>query len=233
MKYVYAYSGILFFLSLVLILFWLYPNYQKIVTLNKEIDYWQRLLKDRSNYLEQLKSFDKQVTDNKEIEKVNIALPLDEPATEPFRFLQEKAGATGVVVSDIGFKVTAFSPGSSPKANKRSLKPTSSQPVFSEPTAESAQETKSSLNQILNQPPSFFRVQSRYPLEKIELNFTVEGSYSAIKNFIRELEKSIRLINISSFSISPVGKTPKAGQTLNLLQAEISGSIYRYHHLNQ
>jgi Tfp pilus assembly protein PilO len=233
MKYIYTYSGILLFLSFVLILFWVYPQYQKSLALSKEINYWQKLLNNRESYLEQLKELDKKLEENKKVKKVDTALPLDEPVSEIFRFLQQKAEATGVFISDINFTTsqpTLSSPDFLSVTDENLVEnyPNFSQPVFSESASGSFSETIDQLTDSQQSP--LYKIKSKYSLEKVELKFSLKGSYNAIKNFMKELEKNIRLVNIQSFSISSSGKE---GETSNFLKAEFSISVYRYHYLNQ
>lgn len=64
---------------------------------------------------------------------------------------------------------------------------------------------------------------SKQPLAKrlgiLEMNTTIEGSYEAVKNFLRFLETNVRVANVRSFSITPVVGAGALGERYSLVLA--------------
>lgn len=202
----YLYSLILFFLSLGIIFFFVYPQYQKVLKTENEVKFWKSALESKNEYLKDLRNFDRQLKEEKKFKKINTALPLDEPISEVFRYLYQQASINGVFIKDFNY--------SSSKPEKIGFK--MGIPSVGE-EGEFIQE---------DGPFVSFQLPKKEKLEEIQVSLQVVGSYEAIKNYIGNLEKSARLINFSGFSVEKLQQPEE--EAGNILEGSLNFKIYNY-----
>jgi len=82
-----------------------YPQYQRKAALDSEIEFLKTSLESNKKYSNELSSLKEKIEAKEEMQKINIALPIEEPISEVFRFLEKQAENNGVAISDIGFVV--------------------------------------------------------------------------------------------------------------------------------
>jgi Tfp pilus assembly protein PilO len=198
-----------------------YPQYQRKAALDSEIEFLKTSLESNKKYSNELSSLKEKIEAKEEMQKINIALPIEEPISEVFRFLEKQAENNGVAISDIGFVVQE--PDILPSEGQFSTQPqgtTSGEVVFSEPNFNEI--TAVQTQDILSRKAS-----RNFKLETIKITFRTKGSYQAIKNFIVSLEKSVRLIKFASIEIEGGKKDEKEGKS-DLLEASISAKVFNY-----
>lgn len=229
----YKYTLVIIIVLGVFGFFFTYPQYQLKTSLDKNIDFLNFTIENNQNYIKSLNEIDKQLSEEPELRKIDIALPSAEPISETFRFLEEQAKNNGIIISDINFSVEeqakSFSEGefyNDGQANSS----------MSETVATGQQNSN---EEIVFSPPDFTefgdtgqnnisRIISRnFKLGETSITFKANGSYQAIKNFITSLEGSIRLIRIEDFNLKEIEINEKDKET-NLLEAIISLKVYNY-----
>lgn len=219
MKYIYT---IIIILAVgVLGFFVTFPQYQKKMALDNEIKFLKNSLESSKKYADELSGLKEKIEEREEMQRINIALPTEEPISEIFRFLEKQAANNGVAISDIGFVVEeqAILP-SVGQFSTQSQGITNSDVVFSEPNFNEIATTQT-------QDTLSKKASRNFKLETIKITFKTKGSYQAIKNFIASLEKSVRLINFASIGIEKDKGEEKGGEK-DLLETLISVKVSNY-----
>ncbi|MDP2820695.1 MAG: hypothetical protein Q8O39_00615 [bacterium] len=198
-----------------------YPQYQRKTALDSEIEFLKTSLENNKRYSNELSSLKEKIEAKEEMQKINIALPTEEPISEVFRFFEKQAEDNGVAISNFGFVVQE--PAILPAMGQFSTQPqgtTSGEVVFSEPNF-------NEMTAVQTQDVLSRKASRNFRLDEIKITFKMKGSYQAIKNFIASLEKSVRLIRFASIDIEESAKDEKGGKG-DLLEASISTKVSNY-----
>lgn len=143
-----AVAAICFSLALFMLLFMVWPQYQKLQDVNAKVDKAQTRLQQRKDYVNELQSLSKRLKEHeKEMKKVESVLPSKPSLSSLLRFLSKASNDHGLQLKNVG------------GLSKTSLE-----------------------NNV----------------EKVEVNLTLIGSYSAFKNFVKAVEKSSRIIEVET-----------------------------------
>lgn len=145
---------ILFFLTLLVGVYFLLPLAGESSDLKKEVSKQELELKQKENYLANLKELSKKLKEYQEtLEKIETALPQEPSLASLLSFFQTKSAESGLILKDLG-GIASFQP-----------------------------------------------EQEKSAIQEIQINFTLQGSFSAFENFLRLLEKSARLIEVRRISL--------------------------------
>ena len=222
-----AYTIIIIVVAAILGFVIAYPQYQKRVVLVGELKFLKASLESSKEYFDSLNKLNKKIKSREELQKIDIALPLEEPVSEVFRFLEKQGKNNGVMISDFGFIIEepkiAASEGQFQTQQQGS---TSGEVVFSEPNFSEMAATQ-------NQDNLSRRAGRNFRLDEVKITFKARGSYQAMKNFTASLENSIRLFKFVSFSIKESEQGGGKEKTSDLLEATISAKVFNYKKINK
>jgi len=146
-------SIILIGLALILGVIFLWPSYQELNNLQVKIANKEMEIRYEDEYYEELSSISETLKEYQgELEKIDSALPTDQPLPSLLRYLQKATSENGIGLTNIALSIEPV------KANAR--------------------------------------------IKEIQGSLSLSGSYPALKNFLKVLEKSARLIKVDSISLS-------------------------------
>lgn len=110
---------ILFFTAILIILFWVLPQYQNMVAIQKVVADFETAKKEQENYFEELRRTARELERAQEIlSKIDSALPSNPSLPELFNFLHKLSTQCGLVFSQISSITTNSLPDSELKATE-------------------------------------------------------------------------------------------------------------------
>jgi len=176
-KRLFSYILLILFSILFLTLF-IWPKYLQLLELKSKVLELEKNLKSSQEYFKKIEeSFSKIKEKKEEVEKIKSALPSDPQVSETFNFLQKAASENGLLLKNISFS-------------------------FVEP-----QESKEGFEEGiegLETPPA--PVPPKTKLRELKIKISLSGKYGDLKNFLKKIENSARLIEVENLSLK--GKEP-------------------------
>lgn len=166
-------------LSLILGVFLVWPKYTELYSLQSQIKQEETNLQSKESYLQKLQ---KTLPEIKKYEtvltKIDSALPSFVSWASIFDFMQKISAPNGLLLKKIAM---------TPAQGFLTVKPVKEGAISALPTEEVSPEAVS---------------ESQTDIRKNSLNISLSGSYSGLKNFLNDLEKSARLFKVKLIEVS-------------------------------
>lgn len=155
-------------------------------------------------------------------EKVRSALPAEEEIPELISELTALTARNGVVMANFAFSIG----GTSSAAPQVAVSPPgagagATSPIMSEtPSPTSPAAATSGPSSPVSSGTAFYRL--------ITINLGVTGSYQALQDFLKDIEKDLRLLDTRTLNLSPVNQESSAGEAVSadLFSLDLSLETY-------
>lgn len=190
---------ILFFVSFLLVLYIVVPNYSQSRALQKQVETKQLELQEKQNYFAKIKEISSNLEEYQEfLDKIEKALPQEVSLASLLSFFQTQALASGLVMKNL-----------SPQEEVPQATPTK--------TGGGAGEGKT-------------EESAKAPEEKIKetgFRLTVDGPFASLEDFLHNLEKSSRLIEVKNVAFKEGKPGEREGEPVTF-EFNLAVNVYSY-----
>jgi len=202
---------ILLFVSFLLGVFWVRPQYQKLKEKNKMIFQREIVVRSAQQRREKIQSLEEELKKySKQMEIIKTAISEHPSLLSFLNYLQKTASDHGLLIRSYSYS----RPGEKTPARESNVQTQKKGPSFGPWIPGSTSRKK---KETASQPLA----KEGARMKATEFNLSLSGTYSGFLGFLSSLEKSSRLIEIDQISLSSV----KEDQPTNF---EIKLKIYSY-----
>ncbi len=172
--------GLFLIVAIIIGIFFTFPKYQEWLPLSKQITQLQSEITSQSAYFDSLKNTSDELKNYQDkVSKINSALPDNPSLSALSAFLNEKSSQNGLVLSKFVKSATV-----------------KSKDIQKEITSASAEEGATETGLTAS-------TEGNLEIKETTIVLALTGPYFSFRNFLDDLEKSSRLIEIEEVSLSP------------------------------
>lgn len=202
-------------LVLILIIFFLIlPVFDSLNSVRAMIDSSTKELEQEQNLKAKIEQLNEEYNNNpKAVQNLLIAIPEQEDLSGLLTQLENLAMSNGLAMESVDFKEQTAENAAAPPPES-----SSNEAVFPQAGENTASGTSGELVATPSTASLFYKTLS--------VDLKLSGSYSALKNYLKAVEKNVRLMDVDSLNLNTASSQPTVGESQFFILIELS--VYYY-----